>query len=86
VIPHSVVGAAVGNAFVVVDAVPAAVQDQLAPEHLDRPWGVRGMTVCLGLRCEAGEGFACGGHDLLGEQAGLPFPVAGGPEYERVHL
>ena len=34
-----------GNALVVVDAVPAAVQDQLAPEHLDRAGVVRGMTV-----------------------------------------
>jgi hypothetical protein len=34
-----------GNAFVVVDAVPAAVQDQLAPEHLDPGRLARGMTV-----------------------------------------
>jgi len=34
-----------GDAFVVVDAVAAAVQDQLAAEHLDRPRVVRGVTV-----------------------------------------
>ena len=37
-------------------------------------------------RRRLGQRFACGWHDLLGEQAGLPFPVAGRPEYERVHL
>src|SRR5260370_26356530 len=29
---------------------------------------------------------ADGGHDLLGESAGLVFPVARGPEHQRVHL
>ena len=34
-----------GDAFVVVDAVAAAVQDELAPEHLDRARVMRGVAV-----------------------------------------
>jgi hypothetical protein len=34
-----------GHALAVVDAVPAAAQDQLAPEHRDRARVVPGMTA-----------------------------------------
>jgi len=33
------------DALIVVDAVAATVEDELAAEHLDRPGVVRGVTV-----------------------------------------
>ena len=39
------VGLMAGYALVVIDAVAAAVQDELAPEHLDRARVMRGVAV-----------------------------------------